>query len=42
MNPSETGAAPYVQFLAANAEQALDIAQQVTGCPVIDATRIEG
>ncbi|MDH6168098.1 hypothetical protein M2282_003249 [Variovorax boronicumulans] len=42
LNPSETGAAPYVQFLAANAEQALDIAQQVTGCPVIDATRIEG
>lgn len=41
LNPSETGAAPYVQFLAANAEQALDIAQQVTGCPVIDATRIE-
>lgn len=42
VNPSDTGVAPFVQFLAANAEQALDIAQQVTGCPVIDATRIEG
>ncbi|MDQ0609556.1 hypothetical protein QFZ83_003727 [Variovorax sp. W1I1] len=42
LNPSDTGAAPFVQFLAANAEQALDIARQVTGCPVIDATRIEG
>lgn len=42
LNPSDTGAAPFVQFLAANAEQALNIAQKVTGCPVIDATRIEG
>jgi len=42
LNPSDTGAAPFVQFLAANAEEALNIAQQVTGCPVIDATRIEG
>ena len=42
LNPSETGAAPFVQFLAANAEQALSIAQKVTGCPVIEATRIEG
>ncbi|MGJ7557456.1 hypothetical protein ACSFBI_25980 [Variovorax sp. RB3P1] len=42
MNPSDTGAAPSVQFWAANAEQALELAQNVTGCPVIEATRIEG
>ncbi|MDM0007175.1 hypothetical protein QTI51_17435 [Variovorax sp. J22G73] len=42
LNPSDTGAAPSVQFCAANAEQALDLAQKVTGCPVIEATRIEG
>jgi hypothetical protein len=42
LNPSDTGAAPSVQFWAANAEQALDLAQKVTGCPVIEATRIEG
>jgi len=42
LNPSDTGAAPFVQFRAANAEQALNIAQHVTGCPVIEATRIEG
>lgn len=42
LNPSDTGAAPSVQFLAVNAEQALDLAQKVTGCPVIEATRIEG
>lgn len=41
LNPSDTGTAPFVQFQAANAEQALGIAQQVTGCPVIEATRIE-
>ena len=42
LNPSDTGAAPCVQFLAANAEQATDLAEKVTGCPVIEATRIEG
>jgi hypothetical protein len=42
LNSLDTGAAPYVQFLAADAEQALDLAQKVTGCPVIEATRIEG
>jgi len=42
LNPSDTGAAPSVQLWAANAEQALDLAQKVTGCPVIEATRIEG
>ena len=42
LNPSETGAAPFVQFLATNAEKARAIAHQITGCPVIEATRIEG
>ena len=42
LNPSDAGAAPFVQFHAANAEQALGIAQHVTGCPVIEAVRIEG
>lgn len=42
LNPSDTGAAPFVQFRAASAATALDLAQRVTGCPVIDATRIEG
>lgn len=42
LNPSDTGAAPFVQFHAANAEQALGIAHHVTGCPVIEAMRIEG
>lgn len=42
LNPSETSAAPFVQFRAYNAEQAINIAQQITGCPVIEATRIEG
>ena len=42
LNPSETGAAPFVQFRAANAADALDIAHRITGCPVIEATRIEG
>ncbi len=42
LNPSDTGAAPFVQFHAATAEQALHLAQQVTGCPVIEAVRIEG
>jgi len=42
LNPSDTGAAPFVQLHAANAEHALDLAQKVTGCPVIEATRIEG
>ncbi|CAA2108229.1 hypothetical protein [Variovorax paradoxus] len=42
LNPSDTGAAPFVQFRAANAEQAVELAQKVTGCPVIEAIRIEG
>lgn len=42
LNPSDTGTAPFVQFRAANATAALDIARRVTGCPVIEATRIEG
>ncbi|KQX34669.1 hypothetical protein ASD05_25790 [Variovorax sp. Root434] len=42
LNPSETGAAPFVQFRAVNAAEALEIALRVTGCPVIEATRIEG
>lgn len=42
LNPSDTGAAPFVQFRAANATAALDIARRITGCPVIEATRIEG
>lgn len=42
LNPSDTGAAPFVQFRAANATAALEIAHRVTGCPVIEATRIEG
>jgi hypothetical protein len=42
LNPSDTGAAPFVQIRAANAEQAIGMAQHVTGCPVIEATRIEG
>ena len=42
LNPSDTGAAPFVQFRAANATAALDIAHRITGCPVIEATRIEG
>lgn len=42
LNPSDTGAAPFVQFRAVNAAAALDIAHRVTGCPVIEATRIEG
>ncbi|MGO4609425.1 hypothetical protein AB4142_24080 [Variovorax sp. 2RAF20] len=42
LHPSDTGAAPFVQFRAANATAALDIAHRITGCPVIEATRIEG
>ncbi len=42
LNPSDTGAAPFVQFRAVNATAALDIARRITGCPVIEATRIEG
>ena len=42
LNPSDTGVAPFVQFRAVNATAALDIAHRVTGCPVIDAIRIEG
>jgi hypothetical protein len=42
LNPSDTGFTPFIQFRAANAEQALGIARHVTGCPVIEATRIEG
>lgn len=42
LNPSDAGTAPFLQFRAADAEQALNIAQKVTGCPVIEAIRIEG
>lgn len=42
LNPSDTGAAPFVQLHAANGEQALSLAQQVTGCPVSMVVRIEG
>ena len=42
LNPSDTGAAPFVQLHAANAEQASGLAQHVTGCPVIEIVRIEG
>lgn len=41
LNPSDTGAAPFVQFKAANGTSAREIAAAVTGCPVIDAVRIE-
>lgn len=41
LNPSDTGAAPFVQFRAVNASTALDIAHRVTGCPVIEAVRVE-
>lgn len=36
---SESGALPYVQLKAANAEEALHKAHHVTGCPVVDAER---
>lgn len=42
LNPSDTGAAPFVQFHAADAEQALGLAQHITGCPVSLVERIEG
>ena len=42
LNPSDTGAAPFVQLHAANAEQALGLAQHVPGCPVNLVERIEG
>ncbi len=35
----ESGALPYVQLKAANAEDALHKAHHVTGCPVVDAER---
>lgn len=41
LNPSDTGAAPFVQLHAANAEHVEGLAQQVTGCPVIETVRIE-
>jgi len=40
--PSETGAHPFVQLKAANAEAAFISAQHVTGCPVSEVERIEG
>lgn len=42
LNPSDTGAAPFVQFQATSATQAADIAHRITGCPVLDTVRIEG
>lgn len=41
LNPSDTGAAPFVQFHATSAARAADIAHCITGCPVLDAVRIE-
>ena len=40
--PPDTGIHPFVQLKAANAEAALTSAQHITGCPVIEAVRIEG
>ena len=42
LNPSDTGTAPFVQFQATSAAQAADIAQHITGCPVLETVRIEG
>jgi hypothetical protein len=39
--PSDTGAQPFVQLKAANAEAAFVSAHHVTGCPVSDVERIE-
>jgi len=38
---SDTGALPFVQVKAANAEAALISAQYVTGCPVCNVERLE-
>ena len=40
-HPIETGVLPFLAGEANNAEAALRIAQQRTGKPVVDATRIE-
>lgn len=42
LNPSDTGATPFVQLRATDAEDALTKAHHVTGCPVTEAIRIEG
>jgi hypothetical protein len=39
--PSDTGARPFIQLKAANAEAALISAQHATGCPVSEVERIE-
>lgn len=39
--PSDTGARPFVQLKAANAEAAFMSAHHVTGCPVAEVERIE-
>lgn len=41
LTPSDTGARPFVQLKAANAEAAFMSAHHVTGCPVSDVERIE-
>ncbi len=41
LNPSDTGALPFVQVRAANAEKAFTRAHHVTGCPVSEVVRIE-
>jgi len=39
--PSDTGARPFVQLKAENAEAAFISAHHITGCPVSDVERIE-
>jgi hypothetical protein len=41
LTPSDTGAQPFVQLKAPNAEAAFVSAHHVTGCPVSDVERIE-
>ncbi len=41
LTPSDTGALPFVQVRAANAEKAFTSAHHVTGCPVSEVVRIE-
>ncbi|QRF56589.1 hypothetical protein [Variovorax paradoxus] len=41
LTPSDTGALPFVQVLAATAEHAQHSARHVTGCPVAEVVRIE-
>lgn len=39
---ADSGTLPFVQLKAATAEQARRLAHHVTGCPVVDAERVEG